>query len=389
MLTLIKNADIYAPLHIGKKDILISGGKIVSIEDEIQVELQGANLDVVDLQGRRLLPGLIDAHVHVCGGGGEGGFKTRTPELMLTDMIKAGVTTVVGCLGTDGVARSGENLVAKTKALKEEGVSAYCYTGSYSLPLTTVTGDIRRDVLMIDEVIGVGEVAISDHRSSAPSVAELAKVVTEGRLGGILAGKAGVVNMHIGDGPQMLQPIYDVMEQSDIPITQFLPTHINRNGNLFEEGIKYALLGGYVDITTSTTPLFIEEGEVPAGLSLKRLLDAGVPVKQVTMTSDGQGSLPSFDENGNCNGLTVGSLDSLYEAVITAVHVHGIPLETAIQTITSSPADILGLKSKGRIQAGLDADLIVLAEDDSIESVMAHGCWLKKSSVQLVKGTFE
>lgn len=389
MLKLIKNADIYAPEHIGVRDILVSGGKIVSISEKIEVAAVGVDVEEYDAKEMRIIPGLIDAHVHICGGGGEGGFKTRTPELLLTDMIKAGVTTVVGCLGTDGVARSVENLVAKAKALKEEGVSAYCYSGSYSLPLTTITGDVRRDVMMIDEVVGLGEIAISDHRSSAPSTSELAKVASEGRLGGILSGKAGIINVHIGDGPQMLEPIYEVINQSNIPITQFLPTHINRNGSLFEEGIKYALRGGYVDITTSTAPQFIEAGEVPAGLSLKRLLDAGVSIDQITMTSDGQGSLPLFDENNVCVGLTVGTLESLFEAVMTSVNVHGISFETALKTITSTPAGILGLSGKGRIDKAVDADLVIINDEGKIVSVMAMGQWMMSDSNIIVKGTFE
>lgn len=389
MLTIIKNADIYTPEHIGLNDIAISGGKIISVAKSIQIQGQGLDMTIVDLEGKRLIPGLIDAHVHICGGGGEGGYKTRTPELRLSDMVSAGVTTVVGCLGTDGVARSVENLVAKAKGLKEEGVSAYCYTGSYSLPLTTLTGDIRKDIMMVEEIVGIGEVAISDHRSSAPGVLELAKVVSESRLGGILSGKSGVVNMHLGDGKQLLDPIYEVMKNSNIPVTQFLPTHINRNHDLFEAGIRHAQNGGYIDITTSTTPLFIEYGEVAAPEALKRLLEAGVSFENVTMTSDGQGSLPSFDEEGVLNGLTVGSQLSLFDAVYNAYTHHEVPLEEGLRTITSSPASILKLSGKGHIDAGMDADIVVLDQSGRIDSVMALGRWMMQDGEVIVKGTFE
>lgn len=389
MIKIIKNANVYAPKYLGLKDILISGNQVVALESGIEWKTTGVEAQIYDAGGKKVLPGFIDAHVHICGGGGEGGFKTRTPELMLSDMIRAGVTTVVGCLGTDGTGRSVENLLAKAKGLKEEGVSAYCYTGSYSLPLTTITGDIRKDIMMVEEIIGLGEIAISDHRSSAPSTSELAKVVSEGRLGGILSGKAGVINMHIGDGKTMLDPIYKVMEASDIPITQFLPTHVNRNAELFNEGIAYGQKGGYVDLTTSTTPQFIAQGEVPAALGLKILLDKGIEITQITMTSDGQGSLPAFDENGQFTGLKVGSLDSLFEAVKAAVEVHGVSFETAIQTITSTPAGILGLSTKGHIKPGLEADLVVLDESDKIASVMAKGQWMMLDNEIKVKGTFE
>ncbi len=389
MLKLLKNAEVYSPAYIGQRDILIADGRIAAIAPEITFMSDAIEVIAVDLKGKRVMPGLIDAHVHICGGGGEGGFRTRTPELVLSDMIRAGVTTVVGCLGTDGVARSMENLIAKTKALKEEGVSAYCYTGSYSLPLVTLTGDIRRDIMMVEEVIGTGEIAVSDHRSSAPSKYELAKMAAESRLGGILSGKSGVVNLHLGDGEKRFEPIYEVLSVSDIPIGQFLPTHVNRNGELFNEAVAYALRGGRVDITTSTIPQFIDEGEVPAGKAVKMLLEAGVPLERITMTSDGQGSLPSFDANGNCNGLTVGSMGSLYDAVLDAVKTYGVALEEALTTITTSPAMALGLAHKGRIEAGMDADLIVAEENGKITDVMALGKWMMQNEEVIVKGTFE
>ena len=71
------------------------------------------------------------------GGGGEGGFSTRTPEATLSDLTTAGVTTVVGTLGTDGIARDMNALLAKARGLEEEGITTYIYTGSYRLPLRT------------------------------------------------------------------------------------------------------------------------------------------------------------------------------------------------------------------------------------------------------------
>ena len=83
--------------------------------------------DVYKRQGEGLLltPGFIDSHVHVLGGGGEGGFANRTPEATMEGLTKFGVTTVIGCLGTDGIGRDICALVAKTKGLNEQGMSAY------------------------------------------------------------------------------------------------------------------------------------------------------------------------------------------------------------------------------------------------------------------------
>ena len=231
---LLKNADVYTPAAAGRADILAAGGRILRIEPGIQ--LPSAYVDEVDASGLIAVPGFIDGHVHMTGGGGEGGFATRTPELMLSDAIRGGVTTVVGCLGTDGVTRTPAGLLAKAKALDEEGLSTFIYTGHYGVPVQTLTGSIERDLLLIDKVIGVGEVALSDHRSDQPTFDEFARLAAEARRGGILSGKAGVVNVHMGDGRRGLAMLRRIIEETEIPVTQFLPTHIGRNPGALRGG---------------------------------------------------------------------------------------------------------------------------------------------------------
>jgi beta-aspartyl-dipeptidase (metallo-type) len=336
------------------------------------------------------VPGLIDGHVHMTGGGGEGGFATRTPELVLSDVIRGGVTTVVGCLGTDGVTRSLENLLAKARALDEEGISTFIYTGYYAVPTATFTGSVERDLLLIDKVIGAGEVALSDHRSTQPTFDEVVRLAAEARRGGILSGKAGVVNIHLGDGRRGLSMLRRIIEETEIPPTQFLPTHINRNPELFAEGIAFAQAGGLVDFTTSSVPAFIEDGEVPCSRGLRLMLGAGVNVSQITFTSDGQGSLPVFDANGRFERLGVGRVTSLFAAVREAVIDEGVPLETALQVITSNPARILKLRGKGRLAAGADADVTLLDPKTlEIRGVIAKGRWMMRDGQLVVKGTFE
>ncbi|MDI6863477.1 MAG: amidohydrolase family protein, partial [Pseudothermotoga sp.] len=207
---LLKNATVYSPEPLGVRDILLAVDRIVAIEEQLTVCLP--NLSVIDCSGKIAVPGFIDSHVHILGGGGEGGFRTRTYELSFSDLVRAGITTVVGCLGTDGVTRSLESLYAKAKALEEEGVSSYIYVGSYRVPPVTLTGSIIKDIVLIDKVIGVGEVAISDHRSSQPTLDELKRLAADARIGGMLSGKAGVVNVHVGDGPTMLEPLTNVVK---------------------------------------------------------------------------------------------------------------------------------------------------------------------------------
>ena len=387
---LIKKAKVYAPEYLGILDVLIGGGKILKIAENLPAE-SAYDVEVIDGSGKVLFPGLIDAHVHILGGGGEGGAKTRTPEIMLTDITKAGVTTVVGCLGTDGCTRTMSNLLAKAKGLEEEGITTYVYTGSYQVPVRTVTGSIMDDLILLDKVIGCGEIAISDHRSSQPTKEDFAKIVADTRVGGILSAKAGLVNVHMGDGEEKLEYLKYVLKNSMIPGTQMLPTHINRSMTLMQDGIDYAKnYGGYIDLTTSSDPDFLDPEEVKASTGLKMALDAGVAAEQITFSSDGQGSLPVFSPDGTFLGLGVGKVTSMYREMKDAVLKDGVALTDALKPVTSNPAKLLKLENKGKIIETADADL-VLADEESLEllSVFAKGILMIHEKEVLVKGTFE
>ncbi|WP_394578402.1 beta-aspartyl-peptidase [Cytobacillus firmus] len=391
MLTLIKNAEIYSPHFLGKKDMLLVHNKIGYIRDSIELhELSFADIEVINAEGKLAVPGFIDSHVHIIGGGGEGSYKTRTPEIQLTDATLSGITTLVGVIGTDGTTRTMASLIAKARALEEEGITCYVQTGSYQVPVKTLTGKIEDDLILIDKIIGVGEIAIADHRSSQPTVEEMAKIASAARVGGMLSGKAGIVNVHVGDSYDHLRLLEDIAENTDIPIKQFYPTHINRNPHLFEAGIRYAKNGGYVDFTTSSIPKFFEEGEVKCSKALRIMLEEGVPAGQITFTSDGQASLPDFNEQGELIGLQIGKVSTLFSEVRDAILQEGVSLENALSVITKNPASILKLHQKGKIEEGKDADLVILNKETlAIETVYSLGRKMVEDGKAVVKGTFE
>lgn len=392
MITLITNIEVYAPEYLGEVDVLITDKRIAAIEPDLQSKMSAPDsiFNTIDGRGKVLMPGLVDSLVHITGGGGEGGFHTRTPQMQLTDATLGGVTTLVGVLGTDATTRTLSDLLAKAHALETEGLSTYCHTGSYQLPARTVLDNVTDDIILIDKFVGIGEVAIADHRSSQLRSSELMRVASEARVGGMISGKAGIVSIHVGDSDSMLHLLHDAIEKSDLPVTQFYPTHINRNQALVDAGIEWAKGGGYIDFTTSTNQKFIDEGEMLAANALAYCLKQGVPVSQLTMSSDGNASLPVFDDNGELVGLEVGRVRSLYEALQQAVLEFDVPIEQAVASVTRSPADLLKLKHKGRIEVGADADLVIATEGRlMLESVFAKGRCLVSEGKAIVKGTFE
>jgi beta-aspartyl-dipeptidase (metallo-type) len=384
---LVKNAEVFAPEPLGRRDLLAAGGVLIAMRERIEASSLPCPVEILDAEGAIALPGLVDCHVHALGGGGEGGFATRTPELALGDCVRAGVTTIVATLGTDGVARSMEALVAKVYALREEGVSAWAYSGSYRIPQRTVTGDLMRDIMMIEPIIGAGEVAISDHRSSRPTLAELGRIAAEARVAGMLSGKAGIVNFHVGDADARLQPLEELVRAGDLPRTQFLPTHCARSPGLFEAAMRWAGAGGWIDLTTSAATG--DDGGLRAAVALRRLREAGL-LGRATCSSDGQGSLPRFDSSGAFAGLAVASCSSLWETLREAILSEGIPLPDAAATATVNPAAILKLRGKGRLAVGADADILVIGSGDlRIRSLVARGRVMLRDGDLLAKGAFE
>ena len=386
MFTIVKNGRLFTPEDQGIKDLLLADQTIVHIGADIAVPPYGNGVEVYDAAGCFIVPGFIDQHVHLIGGGGEGGFATRTPEVMLSQLTTAGITTVVGTLGTDSVTRHLESLLAKARGLENEGISAWIYTGAYALPSPTMTGSVHSDIVLIDKVIGV-KVAMSDHRSSQPSKEDIARLGAAARVAGMLSGKAGVVHIHMGDGNRKLDWLFAIVAETELPITQFTPTHLNKNKELLAEGIRFAKAGGMLDITTSS-PAVAPKRLNPAD-AIRACLEAEITLDRITMSSDGNGSMPAFNEKGELTGLIAASPGSLFEAMRCLVSSAILPLPDALRLITVNPARSLKLPRKGSLCVGNDADCVVLDQDLNIRHVFAKGCCLVRDQAPVKKGMFE
>ncbi|NLY21491.1 MAG: beta-aspartyl-peptidase [Tissierellia bacterium] len=375
---IIKSSSVYSPKNLGIKDILIAGGEILKIDDNI------SNIDefeIYDAKDKIVIPGFIDQHVHITGGGGEGGFTTRVPESNLSDYIKGGITTAIGLMGTDSVTRSMENLVAKAKSLNEEGITVYALTGAYEYPSPTITDSIKKDLVFIDEIIGA-KISANDHRDSAITAEELARLGAEVRVAGMISGKSGHVVVHMGNGQFDMKQINDAIDISNLPITILRPTHINRKRSLCLEALEYAKRGGFIDISADI-PSEISNGEI-----IEMAIENGVDLKQITMSSDGFGSWSKYDEHGNLLKIGYTEIDKMYLELINLIS-SGFALEQVLPLFTSNVADQLKLSRKGCIEENRDADLLILDSNLNLESVIAKGKWLMKNGEILKYGAYE
>lgn len=386
MLTLILNANLYCPEPAGIRHLLLGGERVLWIGAG-RPDLDSALLsESIDLAGAPLVPGFIDAHVHSTGGGGEDGFSTQAMPVPLSQFTRFGVTSVVGLLGTDDETRTTASLLARTRALREEGLSAWCWTGGYHVPVTTLTGSVRRDIVSLGPVIGLGEIAISDHRSSQPTHDELARLASEVHVAGLLTRKAGVMHLHLGDGPRGLEPVRRLLDETELPPRCFHPTHVNRQPALLEEAIALAKRGVTVDLTAF--PVEDDDPACTAADAWEAFHAAGAPADRLTISSDGGGCLPVFDAQGRLERMGFASSSGLTETLGDLLG-RGHALEEILPSLTRNVASLLRLPRKGVIAPGADADLVVLDEAHQPLHVMARGAWMIRDGRTVTRGTFE
>lgn len=386
---LIRSAEVYAPEPLGRKDVLIGFGKILKIGDRLAEEYGGLDVEVLDADGCILTPGFVDQHVHVIGAGGEAGFFSRTPEMQVSAIVRHGITTVVGLHGTDGTARNIEALYAKVCALEQEGITARMLTGSFEMPSATLTGSVRRDMIFIDKVIGA-KTAISDRRSSQPSRSDIEKLLAQAYTGGLVSGKRGYTHFHMGVGRRRLDMLADIIRETEIPPYLIIPTHVNRDEALFVQAMELAKMGAVIDITSGIAPEYGFEGTIKPSDAIRRCLENGVDIRNVTMSSDANGSMAVYDAEGRFVGLCVTTVETMHKEFRDLALTKEMPLETALRPVTSSPAAAIGMyPAKGCVREGSDADLIIMDKDLSILKVFAMGKLAADGGEALLKGAFE
>ena len=368
MLTLIENGDVYAPAPRGRGSVLLVGGRIgkVGEVDRRALERLDVEHEVIDAGGCIVAPGIIDPHEHLLGGSGEKGFATQTPEITLGEIAPWGITSVVGCLGVDTTMKTLAGLLARVKALREYGLGAYMWTGGYNVPPTSVMQGVREDVMFLAEVIGCGEVAISDERATDPHPRELARLVTDAHVGGMLSGKAGVTHFHVGEGKRRMRCLHELLDESRFQVSAewLYPTHINRSEALMEEAIALAHAGATVDLDTVEQDLH---------KWLRFYMDRGGDLSRFTVSSDSGSSSPR----------------TLFEQLCGLVVEHRMPFEQVWPLVTENTARVLKLEGKGRLAVGCDADVVVMRRDSlDVVEVIAGGRRLVRDGSLAVRERF-
>ncbi len=370
MFTLYQNAELYTPDSVGEKDILTWRDRIVKIGKGLSLPQDHAGR-TVDLAGKKVIPALVDTHVHITGGGGEGGFTTRMTELTYEETVSAGVGCMVGVLGTDGYGRRPEDVLIKCMQIREWGIECYMLTGSYTLPVVNILGEVAKDVLFFEPILGAGELALADHRGSCMTAEELLRIACDVRNGARLAGKKGTVNIHLGNYEGAFEIMLQVAK-TDITLRPVLvPTHIGRKRHVFESAMEWLEFGGGADITAGMD----SNGDtLSASDALQEIWQRRGTIDKITITSDGCGSLPKFDELGNLITIEKGTSKVLLESLRDIMQKDFIPLETALLPFTKTPAQVFGFTTgAGEIKEEGKANFLVLDDGLHLQATVLNG----------------
>lgn len=373
----IRGAEIFAPEPIGGTSVVAINGRTFALDDAVAERTAGLpGIEMVDAAGLRLVPGLIDQHVHFLGGGDANGPLGRVPELSAAMLLESGITTAVGLLGVDNETRDLRLLLRKAHELRAGGVTAFIYTGGMPLPARHLLDGVCADVSFIDQVIGA-KTAIAERLHPNRSWHDLAELAGQLMRARHMSGKAAVLHCHVGSLPEALAPLERLVSELGMPRDQIVPTHVNRTPDfspVFAQAVAFARAGGTIDMTCCVSRIDGNPTGVDVPEAVGLCLQEGIALDNLTISTDGNIPATLRDADGNPIGQRTVPPSVLWRDVVRLVREAGLPLEQALRPATVNVARVLGLSArKGRVAPGFDADYALVAPDDTIRMVIAGG----------------
>ena len=119
-----------------------------------------------------------------------------------------------------------------------------------------------------------------------------------------------------------------------------------------------------------------------------RCLEKQVPLDRITVSSDSNGSIPHFDDQGKLLGLTIATQEDLLEKLRVLVKKKILSLPDSLRLFSTNSAHFYKFDQKGEIQAGKDADMLLLDKDHNLTDSFARGQRMLAEGKLMVRSTF-
>ncbi len=322
--------------EIMETNVAIAGDRIVGLGDYPARE-------IIDLQGRYVCPGLIDAHVHIES-------SMMPPHRFAEAVLPLGTTTVI----------ADPHEIANVLGL--EGVR-YMLVSSQDLPLSVF--------VMAPSCVPASHLETAGATLTAQ---DLVALRDEPRVLGL----AEMMNF-----PGVLMGLPDVMEKiaafADRPLDGHAPGVTGR------ELCAYVAAGLGSDHECTTA----EEAREKLRLGMRVILREATNARNLrdllpaVTLENARRCLLGTDDRVPADLLDEGHLD----AMVRAATLHGLDLVTVIQMATLNTAEWFHLRDRGAVAPGLRADLVVFSDpwDFRAEMVFAGGKLVAQDGELVVK----
>ncbi|MGC8601790.1 MAG: N-acetylglucosamine-6-phosphate deacetylase [Thermoprotei archaeon] len=365
---LIRSGTVVTPTRVFKGSVLVEGGKIASVAEGDDVSPpRGAQ--VIDASGSLVLPGFIDMHVH--GGGGadamdgtyeavnamsiahaRGGTTSMVPATVSApaeDMMRAldAIREAVR-RGVDGARVLGAHLEGPYISKEQRGAQdeRYIREPSDDEVAELFNRDELRVVSAAPEVPGGLDLARKLSRKgvvmsighSDATIYEVERAVEAGysHVTHLYSGCSTVRRIRAYRYPGVVEAalLLDDLSVDIIADGKHLPPHLIRL-IIKSKGIK-----GVSAITDAMRAAGMPPGRYRLG-EQEVVVDEGVAWLQDRSAFAG----------------SVSTMDRMFEVLVSEV---GVGVSEAAAMLSTNPASVLGLRRKGRIAEGYDADITVM-----------------------------
>ncbi len=350
--TLLKNCKILDKKgNLVSTDIFLKNRKIKKIQTKIEIDAKTFNekgkIEIIDCKDKIVLPGLIDPHVHFREPG-----LTHKEDFLTGSMAAAsgGITTILDMPNTKPLTLTIKCLDEKRKLAKKTSIVNFGFHFGSSINTieeikkATVLNNVASTKIFMN--LSTGDMKI-DNENVLEEIFKSSKLIS-------VHAEGEKVQLAIKLAKNTNKKLYlcHISTKKEID-------HIKKESNIFVEVTPHHLFLAKNDDKDSFTKM---KPELKSLYDQKALLNA---VNNGIVNTIGSDHAPHTKEEKLKYEFPYGvpGCETMLPLLLHAVNTKLIALKKVQELCCENPAKIFGIKHKGFIKEGYDADLVVIDLD--------------------------